>query len=115
MTMRCQIKPAGRPPKNVSPDTKKQARDDELIRSSIEGKFGQGKRRFSLGRVIAKLPHTSLTAIAITFLVMNLSTLLLRLFCQFLCQFFKTTSFFAAFINKTNVLMNFRKQKMQLS
>ncbi|MBD2505057.1 IS5 family transposase [Anabaena azotica] len=104
--------PLGRPPKNVSPDTKKQARDDELIRNSIEGKFGQGKRRFSLGRVMAKLPHTSLTAIAITFLVMNLSTLLLRLFCQFLCQFFKTTSFFAALINKTNVLMNFRKQKI---
>ncbi len=49
--------PLGRPPKNVSPETKKQAADDEGIRNCIEGKFGQGKRRFSLGRVMAKLPH----------------------------------------------------------
>jgi len=27
------------------------------IRNCIEGKFGQGKRRFILGRVMAKLPH----------------------------------------------------------
>ena len=48
--------PLGRPPKNVSPETKKQAADDdEGIRNCIEGKFGQGKRRFSLGRVIKQI------------------------------------------------------------
>ncbi|UKP00957.1 IS5 family transposase [Nostoc sp. UHCC 0870] len=104
--------PLGRPPKNVSPEKKKQARDDELIRNSIEGKFGQGKRRFSLGRVMAKLPHTSLTAIAITFLVMNLSTLLSRLFCVFLWQFFKTTSFFPYLINKNAILLDYQQQKL---
>jgi len=66
--------PLGRPPKNVSKEDKKQASEDESIRNEIEGKFGQGKRRFSLGRVMTKLAHTSLTAIAITFLVINLST-----------------------------------------
>jgi hypothetical protein len=65
--------------------------EDERIRSSIEGKFGQGKRRFSLGLVMAKLPNTSRTAIAITFLVMNLSTGLKRFLCVFLCLFAKTT------------------------
>ena len=50
--------PLGRPPKNVSKENKKQAAYDEGIRNYIEGKFGQGKRRFSLGRVMAKLPHT---------------------------------------------------------
>jgi hypothetical protein len=35
---------------------------------------------------MAKLPHTSQTAIAITFLVMNLSTLLRQFFCLFLCN-----------------------------
>ena len=85
---------------NVSPEKKKQALEDERIRNSIEGKFGQGKRRFSLGRVMAQLPHTSLTSIALTFLVMNLSTLLLRLFWGFLCQFFKITSFPPVHINK---------------
>jgi hypothetical protein len=34
---------------------------------------------------MTKLPNTSQTAIAITFLVMNLSTALRRFFCAFLC------------------------------
>ncbi|WP_414530984.1 transposase, partial [Nodularia chucula] len=73
---------------------------------------GQGKRRFSLGRVMAKLPHTSLTSISITFLVMNLSTLLLRLFWGFLCQFFQTTSFLPSLINKSDALSIFSQQKL---
>ena len=44
------------------------------FRNSIEGNFGQGKITFSLNRIMAKLSHTAETAIAITFLVMNLST-----------------------------------------
>ena len=75
--------PLGRPPKNVSKQAKIQAREDEIIRNSIEGKFGQAKRKFGLERVMAKLPHTSSTAIAITFLVMNLSQVLRQLFCLF--------------------------------
>ncbi|CBN57939.1 hypothetical protein OSCI_3570003 [Kamptonema sp. PCC 6506] len=55
--------PLGRPPANVSKGTKKQAWEDERIRNAIEGKFGQGKRRFSLNRVMAKLDNTSQTAI----------------------------------------------------
>jgi transposase, IS5 family len=89
-------------------ETKKQAIDDERVRNFIEGKFGQGKRRFSLGRVMAKLPHTSLTSIAITFLVMNLSTLLSRLFWGFLCPFFQIMSFLPDSINKIDILSNFR-------
>ncbi len=77
--------PLGRPPAFVSDEKKKQAKEDETVRNAIEGKFGVSKRRFSLNRVMAKLPHTSQTAIAITFLVMNLSTLLRQVFCLFLC------------------------------
>ena len=77
----------GRPPKNISLETQKQAKEDERIRNCIEGKFGQGKRRFSLSRIMAKLPSTSSTSIAIIFLVMNLSTLLKEIFCLFLCLF----------------------------
>ncbi|MEH1916808.1 IS5 family transposase [Nostoc sp.] len=83
----------GRPPKNISKEKKKQALESERIRNYIEGKFGQAKRRFSLNRVMAKLSHTSQTAIAITFLVMNLSTHLSRFFCAFLCLFFKNRTF----------------------
>ena len=32
--------PLGRPPANVSKETKKQALEDERIRNAIEGKFG---------------------------------------------------------------------------
>jgi hypothetical protein len=85
--------PLGRPPAKFSQDQKKQAQLDERIRNSIEGKFGQAKRRFSLNRVMAKLPTTSQTAIAITFLVMNLSTLLRQVLCIFLCLFQRRTYF----------------------
>ncbi|NCQ97511.1 MAG: transposase, partial [Microcystis aeruginosa W11-06] len=50
----------------------------------IEGKFGQAKRRFSLNLIMTKLPETSETSIAITFLVVNLSQLLRQFFGLFL-------------------------------
>lgn len=82
--------PLGRPPKKTAEnaqelqDRKNQQRQDELDRIPIEGKFGQGKRRFSLGRILTKLAGTSETAIAITFVVMNLEKWLKKLF---LCLF----------------------------
>lgn len=79
--------PLGRPPTNISKSAKKQAQSDERIRNSIEGKFGEAKRRFSLSKVMAKLSNTSGTAIAITFLVMNLSSLLRQAFWLFFCLF----------------------------
>ncbi len=85
--------PLGRPPKNISKQKKKQAQLDERIRNSIEGKFGQAKRRFSLNRVMAKLPLTSQTAIAITFLVMNLSTLLRQVLCLFFMSISEENTF----------------------
>ena len=104
--------PLGRPPVNVSKETKKQAAYDERIRSSIEGKFGQGKRRFSLNRVMTKLSHTSKTAIAITFLVMNLSTHLSRLLRAFLYLFFKYTLFLESDISRNYNLLIPGKQKL---
>ncbi len=79
--------PLGRTPKNVSKEAKKQAQDDEGFRNTIEGKFGQAKRRFSLNLVMTKLTTTSESSIAITFLVVNLFKLLrqfLSLFLSFL-------------------------------
>ena len=98
--------PLGRPPVNVSKEKKKQALESERIRNSIEGKFGQAKRRFSLGRVMTKLSYTSETAIAITFLVMNLSTHLSRVFYAFLCQFFKTAPFLQSIISENYIVTN---------
>jgi transposase, IS5 family len=64
--------PLGRPAATAKSDLERQAQQDARIRNAIEGKFGQGKRRFSLNRVMAKLPHTAATTMAITVLVMNL-------------------------------------------
>ena len=68
--------PLGRTPANISKEDKKQALEDKRTRNAIKEKFGQAKRRFSINRVMAKLHSTSETAIAITFLVIHLSTLL---------------------------------------
>ena len=64
----------GRPPKDESirREQKQLARQDEIDRIAIEGKFGQGKRRFGLARIMAKLDETSLTVIVMNLLVMNL-------------------------------------------
>jgi len=78
--------PLGRPPADPEKqrEIKLQTRQDELDRIAIEGKFGQGKRRFSLARVMCKLALTSETAITVTFLVMNLEKWLRsHLFCLF--------------------------------
>ncbi len=72
--------PLGSKPQNVSREEKKLAHADEAIRNRVEGKFGQGKRRFGLGRVMAKLADTSAAQIVLTFLVMNLERALVWLF-----------------------------------
>jgi hypothetical protein len=71
--------PLGRPVPDDLAAIRKQTLADAKIRNQIEGKFGQAKRRFSLNRVMTKLANTSETAIAITFLVMNLEALLKQL------------------------------------
>lgn len=72
--------PLGRPSLDEKEQTqlRQQAREDERIRVEVEGKFGQAKRRFGLGRVMAKLAQTAETMIAITCLVMNLEKRLRR-------------------------------------
>jgi len=72
--------PLGRKPQNVSAADKKQAATDEAIRNHVEGKFGQAKRRFGLGRIMAKLASTSAAQISLSFLVMNLEESLRRFF-----------------------------------
>ena len=79
--------PLGRKPKNISKETKKQAQEDERFRNAIEGKFGQAKRRYGLNCIMTKLSETSETSIAITFLVINLSTLLRQVYCLFMSLF----------------------------
>ncbi|MEG4202258.1 IS5 family transposase, partial [Microcoleus sp. Pol12A5] len=104
--------PLGRPPANVSKEKKKQAKEDEKIRQAIEGKFGQGKRRFSLNLVMTKLENTSGTAIAITFLVINLSTWWRRVFCVFLSGSGKTMPVFGLNIICAYISFKMRPEKL---
>ena len=74
--------PLGRP-KTVTVENAEQLKmekrriyQDEIDRIAIEGKFGQGKRRFSLDRIMAKLAVTSETVIMVAFMVMNLEKIL---------------------------------------
>lgn len=49
---------------------------DEIDRIAVEGKFGQGKRRFSLALIMTKLAQTSEVAIMVSFIVMNLEKII---------------------------------------
>ena len=86
--------PLGRPPKVTEENRaemaqrKQQYHQDEAVRVEVEGKFGLGKRHYSLGRVMTKLAETSESAIVITFLVMNLMKLLGNSFLRFFWQIF---------------------------
>jgi len=73
----------GRPKKVVDRKEKDLIRQDERERNAIEGKFGQGKRRYGLGCIRGKLPITSGSMISLVFLVMNLEKLLKEVFLQF--------------------------------
>ena len=64
---------------------KQQFIDDQRQRNAVEGKIGQGKRRFGLGLIREKLPATQGSTIALNILVMNLEKLLELLFVLFAC------------------------------
>jgi len=78
----------GRPPKLTAMNgsglkaQKKLQRQDERDRIPVEGKFGNAKRKGTLGRIMAKLTHTSEAVINIGLIVLNLDTWLRR---KFLC------------------------------
>ena len=62
---------------------KQQFIDDLRQRNAVEGKIGQGKRRFGLGLIREKLAITQGSMIALNVLVMNLEKLLELLFVRF--------------------------------
>ncbi len=84
----------GRPKKRTDQNAselaahKKLLREDEIDRIAIEGKFGQGKRRFGLSRIMAKLAATSESMIMLSFMVMNLEKMLVTSlsFCLHSCS-----------------------------
>ena len=76
----------GRPSQNAV-KVKKQERQDSGMRNGIEGTFGTGKRKYGLGRIMAKLSITSESTIAMIVPVMNLEKQLRDIFVQWLYRF----------------------------
>lgn len=74
--------PLGRPPKDrtVYEEQKRLERIESGERNAIEGKFGEGKRRYGLSRVTTRLKETSEIQIHLSILVMNLQKILRDLF-----------------------------------
>lgn len=71
----------GRPAKGEeAAEQKRLAKEDAGGRNAIEGKFGEGKRKYGLGRIRAHLAATSETVITLQLLVMNLERRLRVLF-----------------------------------
>ena len=64
----------GRPPKDMTlrKQQKEIQRQDEAIRNAVEGRFGVGKRKYKLDRILTKVKGSSETLIALVFMVMNL-------------------------------------------
>lgn len=67
----------GKPPKDKERkrQNKKQQRQDEIDRIPVEGKFGNGKRKYGLDRIMAKKKETSESTIGLIVLIMNLGKL----------------------------------------
>lgn len=68
-------------------EERRRRKHDEVDRIAIEGQFGVSKRKYSLGRVMAKLTNTSDTVIGVVVLAMGLQRLLWAIFCSFLLVF----------------------------
>jgi hypothetical protein len=63
-------------------------RQDAAMRNVVEGKFGEGKRKYGLSRIVARLKETAECVIAMQFLVMNLERKLRILLSQFFIWLF---------------------------
>jgi len=80
--------PLGRPRKQTEQNAaelaaaKALARQDEIDRIPVEGKFGNAKRAGTLARVMAKLTQTSVSVVNIAVIVLNLDTRLRELFLR---------------------------------
>ncbi|AJH77273.1 transposase DDE domain protein [Heyndrickxia coagulans DSM 1 = ATCC 7050] len=74
----------GRPSRTEDKTLEGVARQDASERNAVEGKFGEGKRKYGLGLIRARLQETSETVVALQFLILNLERKLRVLFLKFL-------------------------------
>ena len=79
----------GRPPKDMTLRKKQKEiqRQDEALRNAVEGRFGVGKRKYKLDKILTKIKGSSETLIALVFMVMNLEKAIALLAFIFLSIF----------------------------
>ena len=80
----------GRPTETSKREDKILAYEDSCKRNAVEGVFGVCKRKYGMNKIMSKLKETSETEISLQVLVMNLGTLLKRVFLQ-IFQILKNT------------------------
>ncbi|MCB9231551.1 MAG: IS5 family transposase [Bacteroidia bacterium] len=94
-------KALGRPKKNPAPEEiqlKKLKKQENNMRSQIEGKFGQGKNGYGLRKIRARLSDTSESWIAAIFFVMNLEWFLRSTFFNYLIHIGTRGNLWSAFL-----------------
>jgi hypothetical protein len=97
----------GRPPKDpeINAANKRQLSDDQRRRNEVEGCFGSGKRKYSLGLIMARLKKGAETSISMAFLVMcaekilRLLRLFFVLFLAWFCEWCWSSTLRMAFRN----------------
>lgn len=108
----------GRPPapNEHTKEERKLQRQDEIDRIEVEGKFGVGKRRYGLSRIMARLRTTSEHMIALVFLVMNLEKALRGLLLYlFRVVFGNCGAYGEGFVEKMNSSICRHLRRMQSS
>ncbi|WP_435050875.1 IS5 family transposase [Desulfoscipio gibsoniae] len=81
----------GRPliDKSLQREQRRIERQDASERNAVEAKFGEGKRRYGLARIMARLKETAESVICLQFLVMNLERRLRVLLFFFMRRLFR--------------------------
>ena len=74
--------------KEKQKEQKRLEQQDASERKAVEEKFGEGKRRYGLARIMARLKETAESVICLQFLVMNLEHRLRVLLFYFLRNLF---------------------------
>ena len=89
----------GRTTEEEKKEAKKQAYQDSCERNEVEGKFGTGKRKYTMDCIMAKLKETSESTIILNLIVMNLEKKLQLLLCKFLYWLFRLKNFQLNWLN----------------
>jgi len=88
----------GRQTTQAKKEQLRQERKDSSARNAVEGKFGEGKTKYGLDLIMARLQGTSETVISMIFLCMNISRRLRVLLPFFLLQLFQR-KFYQKFVD----------------